>query len=67
VSRSKGVALVLGALAIALVPAACAAGDDACLRMSDCEAPYQCVDGTCRSDETLGIQPGGEDAGASEQ
>ena len=58
-SRSKTAALLLG-LAVALVPAACSLGDGECLRMTDCDAPYECVEGTCRSNETLGIQPAGD-------
>lgn len=53
-------------LAVALVPAACSLGDGECLRVSDCEGSYQCVEGTCRSDETLGIQPGSGDGGVSD-
>jgi hypothetical protein len=30
---------------------ACQLGDGSCLRMSDCETGWQCVEGTCRTDE----------------
>lgn len=53
-SKTALAAIALGAAA--LLHAACDAGDGACLRRSDCEAPFQCVEGTCRSDETLGDQ-----------
>ncbi len=51
-SRFK-VLLAVALFASALFPAACSLGDGACLRMSDCDAPFKCVEGTCRSNETL--------------
>jgi hypothetical protein len=46
-------------------------GTTQCLRMSDCEAPFKCVEGTCRSNEALGAatatDAGVTDAAASDQ
>lgn len=64
--RPLKTALLLLGLGVALVPAACSLGDGECLRMSDCDRPYQCVEGTCRSDETLGIQPSSGEGGTGD-
>lgn len=69
-SAGFGASFVLLALGTLAVPAACSSGDHPCLRMSDCEAPFECVEGTCRSDEALGGPSDGAadpDAAASDQ
>ncbi len=69
---SKG--LVIGSvLGVVILGMACGGGGELqCLRMSDCEAPFQCVEGTCRSEETLGDNnartvDAASDAAASDQ
>lgn len=51
---SRALALfATGAVVLAFM--ACSAGEGTCIRMSDCEAPFMCVEGTCRTDEVLGV------------
>jgi hypothetical protein len=43
--------VLLGPLAaLWIVSSACQLGDGGCLRMSDCDKGYACVDGVCESD-----------------
>src|SRR6185369_3848463 len=49
-ARRRKTLLLLGALAVLWVSSsACQFGDGDCLRMSDCDTGYSCVEGTCRS------------------
>lgn len=52
-------AFFLVVAAVIVVSTACRVGDHSCLRNSECENSYACVDGTCRSDETLPSSAGG--------
>ena len=40
-----------------LATAACTLGDGDCLRMSDCDVGYACVEGTCRSNRAADAPP----------
>ena len=46
----KTLLLFAGMAALWISSAACQFGDGDCLRMSDCDTGYTCVEGTCRSD-----------------
>lgn len=49
--RAVKAGVLFGALSIVwLSSAACQIGDGDCLRMSDCDTGYTCVEGTCTSD-----------------
>ena len=59
-------AFVASALAAALTTSACELSGGACLRMSDCDVDYVCVEGTCRSDHASDddtTKPAAADAG----
>lgn len=49
--RRAGIAIGLGLALLFVATSACQLGDGSCLRMSDCEPPYACVEGTCVSDQ----------------
>ncbi len=56
--------ILFGAIAIAWVSsAACQLGDGDCLRMSDCDTGYTCVEGTCLSDTPSDAPSSAADAG----
>ena len=50
-------ALFGAATALWLATAGCELGDGDCLRMSDCDDGYACVEGTCRSNRASDAPP----------
>ncbi|MBX3209346.1 MAG: hypothetical protein KF764_30215 [Labilithrix sp.] len=60
--------VLFGAVAaVWLSSAACQIGDGDCLRMSDCDTGYTCVEGTCISDTPADAPNTAADAGATQK
>ncbi|MBN9163103.1 MAG: hypothetical protein BGO98_26385 [Myxococcales bacterium 68-20] len=58
--------MLIGAItAVWLSSAACQLGDGDCLRMSDCDTGYACVEGTCISDRPSDAPDASSDAGST--
>lgn len=62
----KLIALALATSAFAAI-VACGGGDGTCLRASDCDDGYACIQGTCRTGDRLGSENGStSDASATD-
>ena len=61
----KAMFLLGASAAVWLSSAACQLGDGDCLRMSDCDTGYACVEGTCISDRPSDAPDASLDAGST--